>query len=76
MENYFTISEFKKEMAGIFMTSVSQDTLDESLMAYKSIDSILRNIEGTVKVEKIIRPIYNFKASEHPRTKQKNSKAK
>lgn len=64
-ENSFTLSQFKKEMEGIFTTSVSQDTLDESPMAYKPIESILRNIDGTVKVEKILRPIYNFKASEH-----------
>ncbi|NBI77344.1 RNA-splicing ligase RtcB [Anaerotruncus colihominis] len=69
-ENNFTLSQFKKEMEGIFTTSVAQDTLDESPMAYKPMESILRNIEGTVRVEKIIRPIYNFKASEHPRKRQ------
>lgn len=69
-ENHFTLSEFRKQMEGIFTTSVAQDTLDESPMAYKPMDSILRNIEGTVKVEKIIRPIYNFKASEHPRVRR------
>lgn len=69
-ENHFTLSQFKKEMEGIYTTSVAQDTLDESPMAYKPMDSILRNIEGTAKVEKIIRPVYNFKASEHPRVRQ------
>ena len=63
-ENNFTLSEFKKQMEGIFTTSVAKDTLDESPMAYKSMDSILNNIGETVVVEKIIRPIYNFKASE------------
>ena len=70
-ENHFTLSQFKKEMAGIFTTSVCQDTLDESPMAYKPMDSILRNIQETVKVEKIIRPIYNFKASEHSGKRQR-----
>ncbi|MBQ4101050.1 MAG: RtcB family protein [Oscillospiraceae bacterium] len=64
-ENNFTLSEFKKQMEGIFTSSVSQATLDECPMAYKSIDSILENIGDTVKVEKRILPIYNFKASEH-----------
>jgi len=68
-ENHFTLSEFKKEMEGIFTTSVTQDTLDESPMVYKPMESILRNIDETVKVEKIIRPIYNFKASEHVKRK-------
>ncbi len=64
-ENSFTLSEFKKQMEGIFTSSVSSATLDECPMAYKSIDSILENIGDTVKVEKRILPIYNFKASEY-----------
>lgn len=58
----FTVSEFKKEMNGIFTTSVGRDTLDECPMAYKPIESILDNIRETVDVQHIIRPIYNFKA--------------
>lgn len=58
----FTVSEFKKEMSGIFTTSVGRDTLDECPMAYKPIESILDNIRETVDVQHIIRPIYNFKA--------------
>lgn len=64
-ESNFTVSQFKKEMADVYTTSVSQDTLDECPMAYKSIDSIIENIGDTVRIEKIIKPIYNFKASEH-----------
>lgn len=64
-ENSFTVSEFKKQMEGIYTTSVSQDTLDECPMAYKPMEEILTNISDTVCVERIIRPIYNFKASEH-----------
>jgi len=64
-ENSFTVSEFKKQMEGIFTTSVSQETLDECPMAYKPMEEILQNIGETVRVERIIRPIYNFKASEH-----------
>ena len=64
-ENSFTVSEFKKQMDGIYTTSVSQETLDECPMAYKPMDEILRNINDTVRVECVIRPIYNFKASEH-----------
>ena len=63
-ENNFTLSEFKKQMDGIFTTSVSQETLDESPMAYKPMESILQNIGETVTVDCVIRPIYNFKASE------------
>lgn len=60
----FTVEAFANEMEGIYTTSVGQDTLDECPMAYKPIDSIVNNIGPTVDIVKIIRPVYNFKASE------------
>ena len=44
----FTVSEFKKQMEGIYTTSVSQGTLDECPMAYKGMNDILDNIGDTV----------------------------
>lgn len=58
----FTVSEFKKQMRGIYTTSVNKDTLDECPMAYKGMDDILSNIKDTVDVVRVIKPIYNFKA--------------
>ncbi|MBQ1476894.1 MAG: RtcB family protein [Erysipelotrichaceae bacterium] len=60
----YTVEEFEKEMEGIYTTSVSWNTLDECPMAYKSMDEILANIEDTASIEKIIKPVYNFKAGE------------
>ena len=60
----FTVSEFKKQMEGIYTTSVSRGTLDECPMAYKGMEDIVGNIEPTVTVDAVIRPIYNFKAGE------------
>ncbi len=60
----FTVSEFKKQMAGIYTTSVRPDTLDECPMAYKTMEDIVENIGPTAEILKIIRPIYNFKAGE------------
>ena len=60
----FTVSEFKKQMADIYTTSVGSATLDECPMAYKGMQDILDNIGPTAEVVKIIRPIYNFKAGE------------
>ena len=60
----FTVSEFKKQMAQIYTTSVNKTTLDECPMAYKGMDAILDNIGPTAQVVKIIRPIYKFKAGE------------
>lgn len=64
-EQSFTLSQFKKSMEGIFTTSISKDTIDESPFVYKPMEEILKNISETVKVDKILKPIYNFKASEH-----------
>ena len=60
----FTVSEFKKQMADIYTTSVNKSTLDECPMAYKGMEDILSNIEPTAQVIKIIKPIYNFKAGD------------
>lgn len=66
-ENSFTVSAFKKSMEGIYTSCVSRDTLDEAPFVYKPMEEILQNIGETVKVERIIKPVYNFKASEHAR---------
>lgn len=58
-----SVEEFRKSMAGIYSTSVTEKTLDESPMAYKSLEDIVGNIEPTVDIIKAIKPIYNFKAS-------------
>ena len=58
----FTVSEFKKQMQGIYTTSVGVATLDECPMAYKSMEDIVSNIGPTAEIERIIKPIYNFKA--------------
>lgn len=58
----FTVSEFKKQMAGIYTTSVGADTLDECPMTYKSMSDIVGNISPTVEVISVLKPIYNFKA--------------
>lgn len=60
----FTVNSFKHEMEGIYTTSVGKDTLDECPMAYKNIDDIVNNIGDTAEIEKIIKPIYNFKAGD------------
>jgi RNA-splicing ligase RtcB len=58
----FTVSQFKKEMTGIYTTSINQHTLDECPMAYKRIEDIADNIGDTAEITEIIRPVYNFKA--------------
>ncbi|MBR6872175.1 MAG: RtcB family protein [Ruminococcus sp.] len=60
----FTVSEFKKQMSGIYTTSVSSATLDECPMAYKSFEDIADNITDTAEIVEVIKPIYNFKAGD------------
>ena len=59
-----TLEAFEQSMEGIYTTSVNQSTIDESPMAYKPMEEILGNIKDTVEIVKIIKPVYNFKASE------------
>lgn len=59
-----SMDDFKDSMKGIYTTSVSQSTIDESPMAYKPVDEILENIKDTVDILKVIKPVYNFKASD------------
>ena len=58
------MEDFKSAMIGIYSTSVKKETLDESPMAYKNIDDIIKSIEPTAKILKRIKPIYNYKASD------------
>lgn len=57
-----SMAEFEKSMSGVYSTSICEDTLDEAPQAYKPMQSIIDAIGDTVEIEKIIRPIYNFKA--------------
>ena len=59
-----SLDEFEKSMEGIYTTSVNQSTIDESPMVYKPMEEIVENIKDTVDIVKVIKPIYNFKASE------------
>lgn len=58
------MEDFKAAMSGIYTTCVSSSTIDESPMAYKPMGEIVTNIQDTAEVIKVIKPIYNFKASE------------
>lgn len=59
-----TMEEYKKEMEGIYTTCVVPETLDESPMAYKSMEDILSQIGPTAEIRERIRPVYNFKAAD------------
>lgn len=60
----FSIEEFRKSMEGIYTTSVSEATIDESPMAYKKMEDIVKHIAPAADIVKVIKPVYNFKAGE------------
>lgn len=57
-----TLTRFRKDMEGIYSTSISRDTIDESPAAYKPMEEILNLIGDTARVTAILKPVYNFKA--------------
>lgn len=57
-----TLTQFKQAMEGVYSTSVSRDTLDESPQAYKPMSDIVAQIGETVQIRSILKPVYNFKA--------------
>ena len=58
----FKLEEFKESMKDVYSSSVVEETIDEAPFVYKPIQEIIDNIQDTVEIEKIIKPIYNFKA--------------
>ena len=64
VKNNFTVSAFKAEMKGIYSSCIGAGTLDEAPFAYRDINCILDNINDTVDVTEILKPLYNYKAGE------------
>lgn len=60
----FELDEYKESMKNVYTTSVNENTIDEAPMVYKPMQEIIDCIGDTVEIMKIIKPIYNFKASE------------
>lgn len=62
VKEHFTVSDYKREMKGIYSTCISRDTLDEAPFAYRGMEEIMKQIKETVRIRKMLRPVYNFKA--------------
>ncbi len=59
-----SMEEYKETMKGVYTTSINENTLDEAPMAYKSLEDIIGVIRESVDVIDVMKPVYNFKASE------------
>lgn len=62
VKNQYTVSDFKKEMKGIYSSCVGADTLDEAPFAYRSIEEIAEQIKNAVQITEVLKPVYNYKA--------------
>ena len=59
-----TMSEYKIAMKGVHSMSISADTLDEAPFAYRSLEEIASAVSETIRIDKIVKPAYNFKAGD------------
>lgn len=70
VKQHYTVSAYKKAMAGVFSSTVDAGTLDECPMAYKPLEEIVAQIAPTATVDARIRTVYNFKASDSTTTRR------
>ena len=59
-----SLNDYSASMSGIYTTSVSEETIDEAPMAYKPIEEIMDCIKDTVDILAVLKPVFNYKASE------------
>ena len=59
-----SIKEFRDSMSDIYSETINDFTRDEAPMVYKPMEEIISNIGETVEIDKIIKPIFNFKSPE------------
>lgn len=62
VKEHHTVSEYKKAMRGIHCATIGARTLDEAPFAYRGMGEIAGAIGDTATIDKIIKPIYNYKA--------------
>jgi len=63
-KNVLTLEEYQETMKGIYTTSINNKTLDEAPMAYKSLEDSIDSINDSVNIVEVLKPVYNYKASE------------
>lgn len=68
------IEAYRESMRGIYTTSVNEATIDEAPMAYKSLYDIIDVIGESVNVIEVLKPVYNFKASDEEPWAKKTKK--
>lgn len=72
VKSRYTVSDFKKEMKGIYSSCVGADTLDEAPFAYRSLAEIAEQIGDTVQITEVLKPVYNYKAGSREQQRNKS----
>ena len=62
VSDHYTVSEFKREMKGIYCSCIGKGTLDEAPFAYRDLAYICQSIRDTVEITKLLKPVYSYKA--------------
>ena len=65
-----SVDDFREQMANVYSSTVCEGTLDEAPDAYKPAQQIVDALYPTVKVEKRLYTVYNFKAVEQKRERR------
>ena len=60
-KDLFTVSEFKKEMKGVYSNNINQSGLSEAPMVYKKREYIQESLKDLVNIEDILIPVFNYK---------------
>ena len=58
----YSVEEYQKQMEGVYTTTANANSIDECPMVYKAPEHIINMIGESVRIDKIVKPIYNFKA--------------
>lgn len=67
-----SVDGFREQMAGIYSSTVGEGTLDEAPDAYKPAQQIIDALDPTIEVTNRLRPVYNFKAVENHKRKERS----
>jgi RNA-splicing ligase RtcB len=58
----FTVSEFKKEMDGVYSNNINSAGISEAPMVYKRREYIQESLKDLVEIEDVLIPIFNYKS--------------
>lgn len=71
-----SMEDFHADMEGIYTSSVTENTIDESSFAYKPAQMIIDAVAPTMEIENIMKPLFNLKDTEPEDSRRREKKEK